>query len=134
MFELHRQTMRHYVEAEWGWNDDWQREYFDRKFDPDAYSIIQVEGQDAGVLVVERDGDAIYLSLIEIAPPYQGKGIGSAILRDLQSEAQESKRTLTLHVLHTNRRAANLYKRHGFHVTDEEDHRVKMQWNPTLSA
>ncbi len=122
--------MRPYVDAEWGWNDAWQREYFDRKFDPAAYLIIVVDNRDAGVLVVERDEDAIYLGLIEVAPPFQNRGIGSEILRDLQSEAQATRRTLSLHVLRCNQRATNLYRRHGFRITDEETHRVKMQWDP----
>lgn len=130
LFALHRETMQPYVDAEWGWNDDWQREYFDRKYDPAVYRIIQVEAQDAGVLVVERDTTSIYLGLIEVAPQFQGQGIGSAIVRALQAEAQATCCPLTLHVLRTNPRAAALYRRLGFKVVEEETHRIRMQWNP----
>ncbi len=120
--------MRPYVDEEWGWNDAWQREYFDRKFDHAAYLIIRVSDSDTGVVVIERDEETIYLGLIEVAPPFQSKGIGSEILRGLQSEAQETGRTVSLHVLRSNQRATDLYHRHGFRTMDEEAHRVKMQW------
>ena len=41
-FALHRAAMRDYIETIWGWHDDWQEEYFRRKYDPGQRQIIQV--------------------------------------------------------------------------------------------
>lgn len=127
LFDLHRATMREYIDAEWGWNDAWQREYFDRKFNPEAYQILQIEGKEAGVLVVERTDDEIYLGLIEISPPYQGRGIGTEIVCRLIDEARQQHKTLALHVLRTNSRAIEFYKQLGFVVETVEWYRLKMK-------
>ncbi|MEZ4516438.1 MAG: hypothetical protein R3C44_06240 [Chloroflexota bacterium] len=57
---LHRSTMRGYVEATWGWNEEWQRDYFEKKFDPDSSKIIQIYGQNAGILITENQRDELY--------------------------------------------------------------------------
>lgn len=74
LYHLHKETMQAYVEATWGWNEEWQREYFDRKWDPCRRQIIQVNGRDAGVLVVDNRQGEHYLGLIELLPEFQGAG------------------------------------------------------------
>jgi hypothetical protein len=46
--------MKEYIAAIWGWEKSWQCEYFQAKWDPQKRKIIQIEGQDAGVLVIEN--------------------------------------------------------------------------------
>lgn len=130
LFALHRATMRPYVEATWGWHDDWQEEYFRRKFDARKRQIIQVNGRDIGVLVVEQLSDELYLGLIEITPVYQGRGIGSAVVGELKRRAEAQHMALTLHVLRTNTAARSLYERLGFIVIEDGPERIKMAWSP----
>jgi ribosomal protein S18 acetylase RimI-like enzyme len=130
LFTLHEATMRPAIEATWGWNGEWQEEYFRRKFDPERRQIIQLAGRDAGVLVVEDRPSELYLGLIEIAPEFQGHGIGTEIVRELQSRAATSHRPLTLHVLKANIGAHRLYLRLGFQQADDEGHRISMIWRP----
>jgi ribosomal protein S18 acetylase RimI-like enzyme len=130
LFALHEATMRPAIEATWGWNDAWQEEYFRRKFDKSNRQIIQVGGQDAGVLVVEDRETELYLGLIELAPDYQGRGIGTDIVRKLQERAAATHRPLTLHVLKANTAACRFYERLGFQATDDEGFRYKMTWLP----
>ena len=42
-------TMREYVAAIYGWEDQTQRTMFEEKFDPRRLRIIRVEGNDAGL-------------------------------------------------------------------------------------
>lgn len=130
LFALHEAAMRPAIEATWGWNDAWQEEYFRRKFDPSTRQIIQVGGQDAGVLVIEDRIGELYLGLIELAPEFQARGIGTDIVRKLQERATATRRPLTLHVLKANPAACRLYARLGFQVTEEEGYRYKMTWLP----
>ena len=123
--------MRDYVEATWGWDDEWQREYFEKNFDPDGGKIIQVHGQYAGVLITEDREDNLYLALIEVAPSYQRQGIGTAVLTDLQDAAAASNKPIALRVLRTNEQARRLYEQLGFVVDAEDDHRFYMVWVPT---
>ncbi len=126
LFALHRAAMRAYIEPIWGWHEDWQLEYYREKYDSRQRQIIQVEGQDAGVLVVERHADELYLGLIELLPAFQGRGVGAAIIRGLIAQARAEGRPLGLHVLRTNAPARRLYERLGLRVVSEEPNRYRM--------
>jgi ribosomal protein S18 acetylase RimI-like enzyme len=130
LFNLHRATMREYVDATWGWNDEWQRDYFDKKFDPDVSQIIRVFDQYAGVLVTEDRPEELYLALIEVAPSYQNQGIGTTIVQDLQSQAAAQHKPVVLHVLKANIPAQRLYERLGFALDGSEEHKLRMVWQP----
>ena len=133
LFALHRTTMREYIEPIWGWHEDWQEEYFRKKFDPRKRQIIVVNGEDAGVLVVEERLNEIYIGLIELLPKFQGSGVGTAILNDLKNKAAGQNAHLSLHVLNTNIKARRLYERFGFRAIYEESSRILMTYVPEPS-
>ncbi len=126
LFALHRAAMRDYIETIWGWHDDWQQEYFRRKFDPLPRQVIQYEGHDAGVVVVEHRPDEIYLSLIELSPEFQRRGIGTQVINDIKAAAHDAGLPMTLHVLRTNDPARRLYERLGFRVIGVEEDRLHL--------
>jgi ribosomal protein S18 acetylase RimI-like enzyme len=117
--------MKTYVEAVWGWVEDDQRALHERGFDPARTQIITVGGRDAGVLIVEDSPGFVYLGRIEIHPDYQGRGIGSGVIRGLLRD-----RPVELDVLAVNRRAHALYRRLGFHEVRHDDVRTRMRWSP----
>lgn len=126
LFALHRSAMREYIDAIWGWHEEWQAEYFLKKFDPSTRQIIVVDGIEAGVLVVEERPDEVYVGLIELLPAYQGQGIGTLIIAGLLADAHSRGLPLSLHVLRTNHPARRLYERLGLGVVEEEAHRYRM--------
>lgn len=130
VFALHRAAMRQYIEPIWGWHEDWQEEYLRKKYEPDCYQIIQVKGQDAGVLVVEQRRGEVYLGLIELLPEFQGRGIGTAIVTRLMDESHARGLPLLLHVLKTNEAAQRLYERLGFETVEDQDVRFHMRYPP----
>ena len=126
LYQLHRATMKEYIEATWGWQESWQREYFQAKWEPAKRKIIQIDNQDAGVLVIEnRDGEH-YLELIEILPEFQGHGVGTAVIQDFMAAAKAQNLPATLHVLKSNHKACQLYERLGFTIIAEEKYKYKM--------
>ena len=126
LYQLHRATMKAYIEVIWGWEESWQREYFQAKWDPTKRNIIQIEEDDAGVLVIENREGEYYLGLIEILPEYQGQGVGTAVIQDFIAAAQKQNLPATLHVLKSNHPARKLYQRLGFTIVAEEKHKYKM--------
>jgi len=82
--------------------------------------IIEIDKRAIGLLKIVRRADNIELIQIQIAAPYQGKGIGRRILSDLIEEAIELEKTITLSVLKTNK-AKNLYSNVGFNIVGETD-------------
>lgn len=134
LYALHCATIREAVEATWGWDDAFQEAFFRERWDPAARQVVVVDGQDVGVLVLEeRDGD-LFLGLIEIAPTHQRRGLGTAIIRDLQEQARGQRRAVTLQVLKANRAARRLYQRLGFRNVEERRERFVMRWEPETTG
>lgn len=107
-----------------------QDEYYRQVYPDAAYSIILLEGQPAGRLYVERHLIEGTIRIIDIAllPDFRNRGIGESLLLQLQEEARQAGKTLSIHVEKFNR-ALNFYKRLGFD-TIHETHGVYllMEW------
>jgi ribosomal protein S18 acetylase RimI-like enzyme len=112
-YRLHKAALGEYVAAIWGWDEQRQREFHARAFNPDRWQIITDDGVDIGMLDVEYRPHEIYLSRIEICPDHQGRGIGTRLISTLMAEATLRKQALALDVLTVNERARALYQRLG---------------------
>lgn len=112
-FRLHKAAMGSYVAAVWGCDEQAQREFHTRAFDPGSWQIISAGGADAGMISVDCGPGEIYLSRIELLPKYQGRGIGAGLVRELLDEAARHGQELALDVLAVNERARALYRRLG---------------------
>lgn len=129
LYRLHREAMRELVEETWGeWDEDWQRAYFQRDFEPRRLRIIQYDGQDVGVLSVEDRAEELFLANIEILPAFQRRGIGTAVIGELIAEGERLGKPIALKVLKANREARDLYQRLGFNVTGGNDTHHVMAW------
>jgi ribosomal protein S18 acetylase RimI-like enzyme len=112
-YQLHKAAMGDYVAAVWGWDEQVQRDFHARAFNPGRWQIITADGADAGLLDVEYRPGEIYLSRIEICPDHQGHGIATYLIRALIDEAGQKGQDLVLDVLAVNHRAQALYQRLG---------------------
>ena len=61
---------------------------------------------------------------IQVHPNFQGRGLGTAVIR---AECRSTQRTVRLGVLVTNPKAEALYQRLGFVVTEKTDTHHFMQ-------
>jgi GNAT superfamily N-acetyltransferase len=124
LYALHEQTMRPYVAATWGWDDHDQRQRFGSSFFPERLEVITLDGKDVGVLACERGADATFVSLIELAPAWHGRGLGTRILAQILCETRRRGVPVRLRVLKVNP-ALRLYERLGFvHVGDTATHHM----------
>jgi len=112
-YQLHKAAMGGYVTAIWGWDEQVQRDFHARSFNPGRWQIITAGGADIGMLDVEYRPREIYLARIEIDPGYQGRGIGTHLIGALADEAAQQGQDLVLDVLTVNHRAQALYQRLG---------------------
>jgi GNAT superfamily N-acetyltransferase len=108
-YELHRLSVGPYVEETWGWDESLQRRMFTERFAHHDRKVVEVDGHDVGVVATDERPDELFLAVIELLPAWQGKGIGTNILRYLLRRARDTGRPLGLHVLKANPRAAALY-------------------------
>ena len=131
LYELNKEAMGPYVEATWGWNEAEQRAFFDERFDPSNRRVITVGDADVGVLEIDERTDEVRLLTIALLPAWQGRGIGSDVVRSVLATALESGRGVTLRVLRSNPRARALYDSFGFTSTGQSDTHVFMRADPT---
>ena len=130
LFELNRLSMGSYIDATWGWDEAEQVEYFNAHFDASTRSIIVIEGQAAGELAVDERPNEIYVARIALLPEFQGKGIGTSVVRSILDGAAATERCVTLDVLQANPRAVALYEPLGFARTGEDETKVSMRAEP----
>jgi len=83
-----------------------------------GYIAEMLDSRDAGVVgyfVAMPGVDELHLLNLTVAPDWQGRGHGSALLDAVQAHAAErSLATLWLEVRESNHRARALYRRRGF--------------------
>jgi hypothetical protein len=72
-FELHRAALGEYVERTWGWDGAVQRRLFTGTFDRQPRQVIEVDGTDVGVLVVEERPDELVLVLVDLLPAWHAQ-------------------------------------------------------------
>ena len=91
------------------------------------FYIVLVNEEPAGRLYVHRLQGEIRVMDIALLTPYRRKGIGARLLKDIQREAEDSTRAVTIHVEVFNP-AQRLYQRLGFvPVADNGVYRL-MEW------
>ncbi|WP_299615923.1 GNAT family N-acetyltransferase [uncultured Tateyamaria sp.] len=122
------------------WKDDEKADFLKGQFEaqdlhyqrvyPNAIRrIITLDGVDIGRLYVDRQDDNLRIIELTLAPGYQGRGIGTDILRSLLNEAHGGKVPVRLMVEKTNP-ALRLYLRHGFTQTDDQGQHLALEWRP----
>lgn len=129
LWTLKRATMREYVAAVFGWEDEAQRRMFEAKFEPARLRIIQSEGRDVGLLEYEERADHFFLARLEILPVFQNRGIGSAVIGAVIETAQAEAKGVRLQVLRSNP-ARRLYERLGFLPEEETATHCRMRREP----
>src|SRR5262249_47455508 len=78
-----------------------------------SFDVIEVDGSAAGRLYVDRRPGDLRIVDISLAPDVRGRGIGTRLLRDLQAQAADEGRKVSIHV-EVHNPAARLYERLGF--------------------
>ncbi|MCR4279495.1 MAG: GNAT family N-acetyltransferase [Candidatus Zambryskibacteria bacterium] len=111
---------------------DYDKEFAEylKKFEPEKIQVIQFAGKDVGRLRIVRSPNSIYIGGIQILPEFQGKGIGTAILKDLIAESETTRIPITLEVHHANKRAISFYKNLGFRENGKTEKQDLMEYRP----
>ncbi len=129
LYNLKEITLKEYVKQIWGWDERFQRNLHQKRFDPDKYRIIQDKGKDIGCISVETHPDKLFLSIIEILPDYQNKGIGRSLIRNLIQKGIQEEKNVELTVLKVNQKAIKLYQSLGFTLIGETQTHYQMIHN-----
>ena len=127
LFALYCVNMHDVVARTWGWDEAWQSAEFSRRFGELNASVIEAGSRLAGFFFVERRTDSLYIHELQVAPSYQSRGIGTAVVEAIIAEAADNGLAVALSVVAANPRARRLYDRLGFRATAEEPPFVRMR-------
>jgi ribosomal protein S18 acetylase RimI-like enzyme len=94
-----------------------------------SFDVVEVDGRPAGRLYVDRRPGDLRVVDIALLPQFRGRGIGEGLLTELQRQAAEESRIVSIHV-EVHNRAAGLYERLGFVVAEELGVYRRMEWSP----
>ncbi|BBH19768.1 N-acetyltransferase [Paenibacillus baekrokdamisoli] len=95
------------------------RQRFRNAFDPVHTWIIEADSSFVGCIAFKPTLDGYLLEHFYIYPNYQGKGVGSQVLKNLLEQNDVKGKIVTLNVLQGSA-ARRLYERFGFKVESED--------------
>jgi len=120
LWELHCTALKPHVSAVYGWDEAFQRKYYDENYSTTHSQVIQYQGGDVGVIAIVETPLGYILSSIELLPSVQGMGIGSELITDLLERAAARGLPVSLRTL-KNTPARLLYERLGFQIIGETE-------------
>lgn len=108
-----------------------QQRAYGWQFPGAEHSIIILDEEMAGRLIVVGNDHELRLTDITLLSEHRNRGAGTLIVKELQGQARERGLPLRLRVLKSNVAAQRLYERLGFSQTDESDTHFMMEWRPS---
>lgn len=122
------------------WGEDEKQAFIDMQFDaqhrhyqkhyPDAlWLVVEMKGVPVGRLYLERWTSEHRIIDIALMPASRGKGLGQAILRDVQDDAAMAGKKVGIHVEKANP-AMTLYHRLGFETIEDKGVYDLLLWTP----
>ncbi len=123
---IRNQVLREYILQVRGWDEAREEARFRRNFDAETTQVITANGLVVGFLGVREEDDHLYIAQAYIIPEYQGRGIGTSLIREVLAGDQP----VELWVMTSNTGARRLYERLGFRVTGEENDHYRMRAEP----
>ncbi|GAA3227868.1 GNAT family N-acetyltransferase [Nonomuraea helvata] len=131
--ELRATVMRPDLERLGRFDEHRVRQRLRDAFAPQHTSVIVAAGAFAGCVAVRPAEDGRWLEHFYLDPGLQGRGIGSAVLRAVLSQADADGVPVRLNVLQGSA-ARRLYERHGFTVEAQDPVDVFMVRRPGAGA
>jgi ribosomal protein S18 acetylase RimI-like enzyme len=92
--------------------------------------LISVADEPAGRLWFAETPDEVRILDVALLSAFRSRGIGTAILRDLQKLSQNSQRPLRLAVAQSNKAALRFYLRSGFVERRSHPFHIEMEFLP----
>ena len=135
LYGLNGECYREVIVRQFGnWDEDFQRQWFDNKWDSNRPAkIVLVGSVPIGVVVLERRDSHDWLDEILIKTEYRGRGIGTSLIQGFIADARARNRRLRLRVLQENHGARRFYEHLGFEKLRPLEHHYLMEIDPSAN-
>ncbi|WP_395361116.1 GNAT family N-acetyltransferase [Streptomyces sp. YH02] len=135
MAELRAVVMRDDLERLGRYDEHRVRQRLRDGFSTAYTSVVEVDGAFAGCVTLRPSEDeaGFYLEHLYLDPEVQGRGLGTAVLRELLAQADEAELPVRLQVLQGSA-ARRLYEREGFTCAYEDPVDVLLVREPRAAA
>ncbi|MBO0731354.1 MAG: GNAT family N-acetyltransferase [Acidimicrobiaceae bacterium] len=128
--KVHHDAYRTVVERQFGgWDDVQQDRFFENDWNGGQFEIIEWDGYACGFVCIEDRTEDVHVREIVIAPHFQRRGIGSAIIREAVEGARERRVPVVLGTFRLNQASA-LYQRLGFRETGRTETHTLFRLDP----
>ena len=104
-----------------------QQMHYQKHYPDASHEIILLDEQAVGRVLIYRASENIQILDLTILPEYRNAGIGTPIIKDLQAEAAQAGKPLTIYVESFNR-SLILFERLGFSKIGDEGVYFLLEW------
>ena len=108
-----------------------QQQDYQRRFPDGDHRLMLVDGRPAGRVYLARSENEIRILDIALAPEHRNKGIGTRIIKDLLTEASQSRKPVRVYVEQFNPALA-LFERLGFSRAEDIGTHFLLEWRARL--
>ncbi len=127
LYSLNKVVYQDLVERTLGeWDEEFQREYFELKWENSGYQIVEKDNKRIGTICVGHESHQHTLKEIQLLPEFQKQGIGTNLIKTEIKLAEKAKIPLKLSLLKGNK-ALSLYEKLGFRVYSETEKNILME-------
>lgn len=109
------------------------RQGYRNMFPAGEFSIIELDGQPAGRIVIDRSATEIRVVDIALLPACRNRGVGTFLMHQVCIEAAKASKPVRLCVLKNNR-AFRWYERLGFAKIGERGFYDELEWRPAAGS
>ena len=125
---VRRRAYADLFDATWGgWDEARHARHFSESMKRGHISIIELDGERAGMVQLVEASGALEVGEIQIDPRHQNRGLGTRVLLDVISGAHAQGRDVRLSVGLKNEKAIRLYERLGFQPVGRSDSHLHME-------
>jgi ribosomal protein S18 acetylase RimI-like enzyme len=125
---VHHRAYRDVVIGQYGtWDEKAQDNFFADDWCAATHQIVIYENVLCGYICLEYRDEDIHIRELVIDPEFQGKGIGTFLLREVINDAEARQVPVRLATQRANR-AITLYRKLGFREFERTATHILMEW------
>ncbi len=121
-FEIFKAYMKPVIDEAFGWDEEYQKNYFESRLKLEWFSWILVDGDKVGLVCNRLKQNSIHIHFLVIFTEVQRRGLASSVTRRLHDEANKQQLNLTFSCFKNNEPALQLYKGLGFVISSEDEY------------